>query len=103
MKVILDEHGEALPDIYWEEHLKNKLLYKCHEIHVSQTLAIDILRSILVEIPIEERPEITWIFYGKEIFFDKNLRNTNAAYQDPRLNVQEKCLYTLIGAKPYVD
>ena len=44
----------------------------------SNVLTLEILRAALHEMPIDERPPITWIVYGKEVFFDKDLKSHDA-------------------------
>lgn len=97
MKVILNENGVALGDYAVQSYIDEKLS-KREDIHVSQLMTIDVLRATLLKMPIEDRPEIEWEFYGEDFYYDKDLRTPNH-FNDPRLNVWEDALLTLCGWK----
>lgn len=48
------------------------------DLAVTNELALLVLRSLLLQMPVEERPQITWFIYGKEVHFDKHMRSKDA-------------------------
>lgn len=97
MRVIFDELGVALADVAAQSYVDSKLTSMAN-IHVSNAMTIDVLRATLVKMPIASRPEITWIFYGKEVHFDNDLRSHDA-WHDSRSNVHDAALSDLIFVK----
>lgn len=83
--ITFDENGQSMPDVEMESFIKDKFQSES-DIHVSNMLTIEGIRAYLVGIPVEERPEIKWIFFGKEVFFDKNLKSRDA-WIDDRTNI----------------
>lgn len=94
MKVTLDEHGIELADVAMKPYVKHHLDGKL-DMHFSNVLTLEILRAALHEMPIDERPPITWIVYGKEVFFDKDLKSHDA-WKDPRTDLITEALMILL-------
>ena len=93
MKITLDEHGVCLPDAQVEAWVDEKMT-SAADIHISNQFVLDCIRAKLVKQPIESRPQITWVVYGKEVHFDDDLRSHDA-WQDERINLWDKFLMTL--------
>ena len=99
MKITLDETGVFMPDAAIEGYVDRMLANKA-DIHVSQMLVIDCIRSRLIQIPDADRPEIQWEIYGKPVRFDKWLRSGDLAWsQHPLTDLVSKFLMELISAK----
>ncbi len=94
MRVTLDEHGIAVPDAQVQRFVDHHLLFKM-DIHVSNELVILVLRAALFQKAIQDRPYIKWIFYGKDVHFDKDMRSGDA-WQDPRTCVAENALTIML-------
>jgi len=67
MKITLDEHGIAMPDNNIKGFVNNKLA-KCADIHTSQMLVVDCIRSHFAKNP--PTFPVQWEFYGREVHFD---------------------------------
>lgn len=89
-----DENGQSLSDFEIESFIKDKFQSES-DIHVSNELTINGIRAYLVELPVEERPEIKWIFFDKEVFFDKDLRSHDA-WNDSRTDIASKFLMKIM-------
>lgn len=98
MKITLDENGERIPDAKVEEWVDAMLEYKHPNVHVANMIVIDCFRSRLIQMPEWDRPKITWIFYGREVHFDKDLRSHDA-WSNPLTDLSAKFLSVLIGGK----
>jgi hypothetical protein len=94
MKVTLDETGITLADVAMQSYIDHKLSSNA-DIHVSNALVVDLLRATLYKMDPANRPDITWIFYGKEVHFDNNLRS-NDAWNDPRTDIHSQALSDLL-------
>jgi len=94
MQFILDEHGTSVKDCdihsLCDEAIKNQ-----SNIHVANALVFDVFRSKIKSIPLENRPNVKWFIYGKEISVDKNMKSWDA-WKDERMNIAEKALFKLI-------
>lgn len=77
MKVTLDEHGVALPDVEMEQWVKD-CFEKGQDIHISNLLTLDYVRAYLKRIPADQRPQVQWFVYGCEVCFDNDLRSHDA-------------------------
>jgi len=95
MLVTLDEEGKILADCDVEVWIDFKLQEKA-DIHVANFLSIDCLRSLLVKMKPADRPQIKWVFYGKEVHFDKDVRSLDAWSSSPLVDLQGKFLNELI-------
>lgn len=94
MIIKLDENGIAIPDVhidlFVQTHIKHEL-----DIHVSNELVINCIRSVLVQMKTFARPNIQWIFYGKEVHFDDDLRSHDAS-TDSRVDYLTKYLFKIM-------
>jgi hypothetical protein len=92
--ITFDEKGQSVSDVEIESFVKDKFQSKS-DIHISNQLTVNGIRAYLIELPIEERPEIKWIFFGKEVFFDKDLRSHDA-WKDDRTDIASKFLMKIM-------
>jgi hypothetical protein len=97
MLIQLDNWGQAIPDVECEPFAKI-VLHNKDNVHVSNMLAVDCIRAELFEMPKETRPDIKWVFYGKEVHFNDNLRS-NDAYANPLTRITESVLLRLLPKK----
>lgn len=95
MYVEFDDKYQALPDYQVEKYVQEKL-NNYDDIYTSQMLVIDVLRGKLCMLPVDERPTMDWVFYGKEVIFDKDVRSSDRIFNDEKLNVHERALYNII-------
>lgn len=98
MKITLDEHGILMPDTAVEHFVKDAVLNQ-RDVHTAQELVVLGLRAELNDIPVDKRPQIEWVFYGKEVHFDKDMRSFDA-HQDSRTSIGEGFLCRLILDEP---
>ena len=94
MKIILDENGSALSDVS-ALVLAKKVAKEHLDAHVSNFVFIDCLRAELLKIEVSNRPVIEWVFYGRPVEFNADMRS-NDAWDDPRSNIQDDALMTLM-------
>jgi hypothetical protein len=94
MKFILDENGICLPDTAIPVHIGACLLTG-DDIHISNALALDVMRAKLISIPKEKRPEVEWIIYGKKVEFNDYMRSLTA-WNDPRMNIGDDAATTIL-------
>lgn len=99
MKVTLDELGVALADVNMQTYVDAALL-SLSDMHVANAITIDVIRASLLKMAVADRPAITWIFYGKEVHFDNDLRSHDA-WNDPRSDIHGAALSDIIAAKPW--
>ena len=95
MKVTLDEYGKPLADAHMPQYVAI-CLHERYDMHVSNELAITLLRAALYKMPKEDRPTIQWFFYDREVHFDGDLRSHDA-WQDPRTELCNTALDVLLG------
>ncbi len=77
MEIRLDKSGVSLPDHYCEDYIRGKLLAG-KDIHISNHIGWNCARVLVLRIPVEKRPKITWIAYGNEIHMDDDMRSFDA-------------------------
>jgi hypothetical protein len=94
MTVTLDERGRTYPDVQVVGRAQHVVGQRKHW-HVANLISVNALRSTLLEKPKEDRPEISWVFYGEEVHFDENLRSDDA-WRDPRANLDASILDALL-------
>lgn len=79
-----------MADIAIEPFVKHALENRIN-IDTSQAVVIDVFRGFFHDLPIEDRPEVRWFMYGKEIFFDKDVKSHEWG-SDERCQVWERAL-----------
>lgn len=94
--VRLDEDGMILADCDVKNYIEQMFFKNKQDLHLANVIAINCLRSRLIKMPIEERPEIKWVFYGVEVHFDKDLRSFDA-WEHPLTNLEESFLMDLLN------
>lgn len=87
MKVTFDDQGICLPDTKVEQYIEN-LLSKKEDIHVANLISIDCLRAKLKKMPVAIRPNIEWVFFGRQVHFDKDLRSYDAWFKETDISTQ---------------
>ena len=92
--VSIDANGKALSDDRVEAWVANKLA-RGDDIHVSNSTSINCVRYLLHKMSVAARPKITWVFYGKEVHFDDDLKSLDAWHHD-LMNLEEKFLMELL-------
>jgi hypothetical protein len=92
--VRIDANGTALSDDGVEAWVANKLA-RGDDIHVSNSTSINCVRYLLHKMSVAARPKITWVFYGKEVHFDDDLKSRDAWHHD-LMNLEEKFLMELV-------
>ncbi len=103
LTVQFDEHGLALPDLAIEPYLRERLrLDKTGLLHIGSTLILDCLRALLLATPEEDRPAVKWVFYGREVHFNRHLQSDDA-YDDERMTAHEAWLGTLLVGQLAAD
>ena len=94
MQVRLDEDGLCMPDVCVEQYIRSALDER-RDIHVGNVNAIDCLRALLNETTEIDRPQIDWVFYGRTVHFDKDMRSEDAWFDEVEINSRflERILY----------
>ena len=96
--ITLDEEGQVLSDAQIEQWV-DTVLDAGIDIHVANMLTIDCIRARLLAKQTKRSgdplPGIKWVFYGKEVHFDCNLRSFDA-YQHPLTDLTSKFLGELL-------
>ncbi len=94
MTVTLDERGKTYPDVQVVGRAQQVVGQRKHW-HVANLISVNALRAVLRERSKKDRPEVSWVFYGKEVHFDDNLRSEDA-WGDPRVNLDTLILNSLL-------
>lgn len=98
MIIKLDEHGTPIKDVdligVAQLHIQNQM-----DMHVGNIDAIHAVRLILKYMPEKSRPFVRWFFYGREVFYDKDLQSTEMCL-DPRANLSCDILFSSIWGNP---
>ncbi len=94
----LDEKGEAIPDAEIEKRVQQWIHGDGRLLHTSNVLVLHCARHLLVQMPVDERPEIRWGVYGEEVHFDNDLRS-NDAWHDSRTVLIDRYFESLLSVK----
>jgi hypothetical protein len=92
----LDEVGICLADVAVEPYVRNAVQSRA-DMHVSNALVLDVLRAVLIRMPVEQRPDITFLIYGKRVTFNRHMRSEDA-WTDPRMSIGMDASTTILNA-----
>lgn len=98
MKITLDEHGLALPDCEVVGWINTQMTMN-QDIHISNDLVLTGIRAWLVKRPVSQRPQIEWFIYGKQVYFDDDLRggiNGTNMWEHPLMNLLDNFLIDIL-------
>jgi hypothetical protein len=93
MKLILDEKGKCYPDVSMNKQAKHAIETNS-DFHIA---TLDAFRAEMIKIPVEKRPQVEYIIYGKKVEFNEDMRS-NTAWNDKRMSITENNLFDFLEA-----
>ena len=86
MKLTLDEFGRAYADVDVNAaaciHIRDN-----SDWHISTVSALNAIRAELKKLPVDQRPQVEWFVYGKQIFDVNDDLRSNAMWDDLRTDI----------------